>query len=165
MNNLNKNNTYSNNHIAVFPGTFDPITNGHLDIISRGSKIFDRVIVAVGINPDKTPLFSIDQRVEIINKIVSDIPNVEVMSYNTLTAEFATSINASTIIRGIRDCSDFTYESRAAAANRNITGIETVFLCTSSNVSHISSSLVRQIASRNGDISRLVPSEVLPFMP
>jgi len=149
------------NLVAVFPGTFDPVNNGHLDVIRRSSKIFDRLVVGVGINPEKVPLFSLEKRIEMLREAVTDMQNVDVESYDLLTSDFARSVGASVIIRGIRDSNDFHCESKAAAANREISGIETVFLVTSAGFSHISSTLVRQVASHGGDISSMVPPAVL----
>ena len=147
--------------IAVFPGTFDPITNGHLDVIKRGVKLFDELIVAVGDNPDKFILLDHEERVDIIRQILTDIPRSRVESYTGLTVDFAKTVGATAILRGIRNSSDLQYEFQVALTNRVVAGIETVFIMTSTEFAFTSSNLIRQIASMGGDVSALVPPQVL----
>ena len=115
---------------AVFPGQFDPITNGHLDVIRRGVKLFDELIVAVGINPEKKEMFPLDERIEMIRELLDDTPGVKIQKYTGLTVDFVRSVQATTILRGIRDVSDLRYEFQLAIANRTVGGIETVFIMT-----------------------------------
>ncbi|MCD4823885.1 MAG: pantetheine-phosphate adenylyltransferase [Phycisphaerae bacterium] len=151
----------STRRIAIFPGTFDPITNGHLDVIKRGAGLFDELVVAVGENPEKASLLSLDERLGIIREVVGDIPGVSVESFDGLTVDFARTIGATVILRGIRNSSDLQFEFQVALTNRVVAGVETVFIMTSSQYAFTSSSLIRQIASMGGDISALVPAEVL----
>lgn len=146
--------------IAVFPGQFDPITNGHLDVIRRGVELFDELIVAVGINPEKKEMFSLDERVEMIRELVADTPPVRVESYSGLTVDFVCKLNATAILRGIRDVSDLRYEFQLALANRAVGGVETVFIMTGDQYALTSSSLIRQVVALGGDVSKL--SGVLP---
>lgn len=147
--------------LAIFPGSFDPITLGHLDIIKRGVEIFDELIVAVGHNPDKKPLLELNERLDIIRQTVADIPNVSVESFEGLTVDFARKVNASAILRGIRNSNDLQFEFQTALTNRVVSGVETLFIMTSPQYAFTSSSLIRQIATMGGDISSLVPPEVL----
>lgn len=140
---------------AVFPGQFDPITNGHLDVIQRGVKLFDELIVAVGINPDKRELFTLDEREEMIRELLKPIPNTCVMKYEGLTVDFVRQVQASTILRGIRDVSDLRYEFQLAMANRAVGGVETVFIMTGEHYALTSSSLIRQVVALGGDLSAL----------
>lgn len=140
---------------AVFPGQFDPITNGHLDIIHRGVKLFDELIVAVGINPEKRELFTIDERVAMIEALLKDIPGVSVRKYTGLTVDFVRQIDATAILRGIRDASDLRYEFQLALANRAVGGVETVFIMTGDQYALTSSSLIRQIVALRGDVRQL----------
>lgn len=150
---------------AVFPGTFDPITNGHLDVINRGRKLFDRLVVAVGHNPAKDQLFTGEQRVEIVKTIIeqSDMPNVEVASFPGLTVDFARDIGATAILRGIRNVTDLNYEFQIALTNRAIAQIETVFIMTGDTFAFTSSSLIKQIAAGGGidRMHRLLPDLVI----
>ncbi|KPK83444.1 MAG: phosphopantetheine adenylyltransferase [Phycisphaerae bacterium SM23_33] len=146
---------------AVFPGTFDPITNGHLDVIQRGRKLFDELIVAVGDNPEKKALFSQRERVEMIRKVVADWPNVRVATFRGLTVDFAKKVRAAAILRGIRNSSDLQFEFQVALTNRVVAGVETVFIMTSTEFAFTSSSLIKQIASMGGDVSALVPQAVV----
>jgi pantetheine-phosphate adenylyltransferase len=140
---------------AVFPGQFDPITNGHLDVIRRGVKLFDELIVAVGINPEKREMFPLDERIEMIRELLDDTPGVKIQKYTGLTVDFVRSVQATTILRGIRDVSDLRYEFQLAMANRAVGGIETVFIMTGDQFALTSSSLIRQIVSLGGDVGQL----------
>jgi len=154
-----------NNKIAIYPGSFDPLTNGHLDIINRAAPIFDELIIAVAINADKETLFTKDERLNIINESVSDINNVKVKSFNGLLVEYARKNNIFTIVRGLRTLSDFEYEFRMAIMNRNLDClIETVFLMTDEKYGHISSSFVKEIYNLNGDVSSFVPEAALYYL-
>ena len=146
--------------IGVFPGQFDPITNGHLDVIRRGVKLFDELVVAVGVNPDKRELFTLDQRVEIIEELLSDIPNTRVGKYTGLTADYVRKCKATAILRGIRDVSDLRYEFQLALANRAVGNVETIFIMTGDQYALTSSSLIRQVVSLGGDVDQL--QAVLP---
>ena len=145
---------------AIFPGSFDPITNGHLDVIQRGVKLFDELIVAVGKSPIKDPLFTPDERVEMISQLVADIPRVRVDSFDGLTVEYAVKKNADVILRGMRSLTDVHYEFKLAMTNRAVAGIETVFVMTSAEYGFTSSTLIRQIAALGGDVSNLIPKTV-----
>jgi pantetheine-phosphate adenylyltransferase len=141
--------------IAVFPGQFDPITNGHLDVIRRGVALFDELVVGVGINPEKRELFSIDERVEMIQEVLDDTPGVRIEKYTGLTVDFVRAIKATAILRGIRDVSDLRNEFQLAQANRAVGGVETVFIMTGDQYALTSSSLIRQVVSLGGDVNRL----------
>ena len=140
---------------AVFPGQFDPITNGHLDVIRRGVKLFDELVVGVGINPEKREMFSLEERVEIIRELLNDEPTVRVESFTGLTVDFVRRVDATVLLRGIRDVSDLRYEFQLALANRAVGGVETVFIMTGDQHALTSSSLIRQIVSLGGDINQL----------
>ena len=147
--------------VAVYTGTFDPVHLGHLDIIQRGSHLFDRLIVAVGINPDKKTLFTIDERVELIRKEVEGIDNVEVMPFPGLAVHFVREVGARIMLRGLRTLSDMEYEFTMSLMNRNLDSeIETVFLMAKEEFSHVSSSLLRQIAQLGGDLTKFLPEPV-----
>jgi len=149
--------------IAVYPGTFDPITNGHIDIIIRAAKLFDRIIVAVGENPQKSPTFTHTERVDMVKKVVDSLglPNVEVDHFCGLLAEYASRKGVTAIIRGLRAVSDFEYEFQMALANRKLfPRAETVFLMPSQSFVYLSSSIVKIIAQNGGDVSQFVPKEV-----
>ena len=149
-------------NIAVYPGSFDPITNGHLDIISRGAKIYDKLIVAVLVNMDKKCLFDIEERVELIKKVTKDLDNVEVLSFEGLLVDFARNHNSKVILKGLRTVSDFEYEFQMALMNSKLDpDIETVFMMTSSAYSYVSSSSVKQVAKFGGNIKGLVPEELI----
>lgn len=149
-------------NIAIYPGSFDPITNGHLDIITRGAKIYDKVIVAVLVNMDKKCLFSIEERVELIKRVTKDIDNVEVLSFEGLLVDFAKLNNSKVILKGLRTMSDFEYEFQMALMNSKLDSeIETVFMMTSSEYSYVSSSSVKQVAKFGGSIEGLVPKELI----
>ena len=145
---------------AVFPGSFDPITNGHLDVIRRGVKLFDELIIAVGKSPLKNEFFSPDERVEMIKELVGDLPTVYVQSYDCLTVEYAASQGADVILRGLRNLTDVQYEFQLAMTNRSVAGIETVFIMTSEEYGFTSSTMIREIASLGGDVSKLIPKSV-----
>jgi len=145
---------------AIFPGSFDPITNGHLDVIHRGIKLFDELIVAVGRSPIKDPLFTPEERVEMIAELVADIPGVSVESFDGLTVEYAARKQANVILRGLRSLTDVHYEFKLAMTNRSVAGIETVFVMTSAEYGFTSSTLTRQVAALGGDVSNLIPGSV-----
>lgn len=155
-----------NTTIAVCPGSFDPITKGHLDIISRSSKMFDKVIVVVMSNVYKnSSTFTIEQRKEMIEKSVADLKNVKVDCYGGLLADYAASKNARVIIKGLRAMSDFEYEFQMALANKKLNPeLETVFLTTSAENMYLSSSMVKQIASMGGDVSDFVPEAIYSYI-
>lgn len=148
--------------IAVFPGSFDPITLGHLDIIERAVPLFDKIIVAIGTNSSKKYMFLLEQRIKFIEDSVSRFGNVEVMSYNGLTVDFCDEVNAQFILRGLRNPADFEFEKAIAHTNRAITdhNIETIFLLTSSGKAYISSSIVRDVMRNGGKYEILVPDVV-----
>lgn len=147
--------------IAVYPGSFDPITNGHVDIIRRSLRIFDRVVVAVARNSGKHPLFTIEERVELIRTVLADDPRASVDTFDGLLVDFVRSRNARVIIRGLRAISDFEYEFQSAQVNRGLDpSIETLFMMTSVPYVYLSSSVVKEISSLRGDIDSLVPPAV-----
>jgi pantetheine-phosphate adenylyltransferase len=145
---------------AIFPGSFDPITNGHLDVINRGVKLFDELIIAVGRSPIKNPLFTPEERVEMIAELIADMPGVSVESFDGLTVEYAARKKADVILRGLRSLTDVQYEFELAMTNRAVAGIETVFILTGEQYGFTSSTLIRQIASLGGDLSNLIPENV-----
>ena len=150
------------NLIAIYPGTFDPITNGHTDLVHRACQLFDKLIVAVAENAEKTPFFNLDERIDLARNSMSQHDNVEVCGFNSLLVEFMREKNATVILRGLRAVSDFEYEFQLASMNRHLRDdIETVFLTPAEQYSYISSSLVREIAKLGGDISPFVPSNVV----
>lgn len=143
--------------IAVYPGTFDPITNGHTDLVERATKLFTKVIVAVAASPKKRPALSHEMRIELARQVLSHIPNVEVMGFDNLLTEFTRSVNGKVVVRGLRAVSDFEYEFQLANMNRVIApDVESLFLTPSEKHSYISSTLVREIASLNGDFGQFV---------
>ena len=147
--------------IAVVPGTFDPITNGHLDIIKRGAAVFGQVNVVVLNNSSKNPLFSVEERIALIKEATADLPNVQVETFSGLLMDYAESINASAIIRGLRAVSDFEYEMQITSMNRVLNDeIETFFIMTKNQYSFLSSSIVKEVAKYGGYIGELVPSHV-----
>ena len=151
--------------VAIYPGSFDPITNGHLDIIQRGCNIFDKVIVAVLINIDKKGLFTIGERVELIKKATAHLENVEVVSFNGLLVDLAKEYNARVILKGLRAVSDFEYELQMALMNSKLDpDIETLFMMTSIEYSYLSSPSVKQVGKFGGDISGLVPKEIIDMV-
>jgi pantetheine-phosphate adenylyltransferase len=150
------------NRHALYPGTFDPITNGHVDLVRRASSLFDRVVVAIASNAGKAPLFAQEKRVELARQVLAELPNVEVMAYSELTVEFARRHQLSVIIRGLRAVSDFEFEFQLANMNRHLSrDIETVFLTPQEQFTFISSSLVREIAVLGGDVHEFVHPIVL----
>ena len=150
-----------NPRVAVYTGTFDPIHLGHLDVIRRGSHLFDRLIVGVGINPDKSPLFTIEERVQLVEAVTREFGNIEVHSFTGLAVQFVRSLGAGVMLRGLRTTSDMENEFAMSLMNLNLdSGIETVFLMASEQFSHVSSSLLRQIASLGGDLSKFLPEAV-----
>ena len=145
--------------IALYPGTFDPVTLGHLDIIRRAAGVCDKLVIGVLPNSAKRPWFSVEERIELIKKVTSDLDNVEVESFDGLTVDFGKKIGASVIVRGLRAITDFEYELQIAQTNKELSHnqVDTVFLTTSLIYSYLSSSVVKEIASYNGDISPCVP--------
>ena len=145
---------------AVFPGSFDPITLGHCEIIKKAVNIFDEVIVAVGYNPEKKYHFSINQRLEFIENEFANNKKVKIKSYDGLTADFCEKIDSKYIVRGLRNSADFEFEKKIAHFNNNLKKLETIFVLTSPENSFISSSIVREIINNNGDIKKFVPKSV-----
>lgn len=151
--------------IAVYPGSFDPITNGHLDIIERASKIFDKVVVGVLKNKNKKPRFTAEERVMLIEKVTSRLPNVSVASFDGLLVDFARENNANVIIKGLRTVNDFEYEFQMALLNKALDSeCETMFMMTNSKYSYISSSMVNELAGYNGDLAGLVPTDIIHYI-
>lgn len=147
--------------IAIYPGTFDPITSGHLDLIARASRLYDKIIVAVALNKGKTPLFSMMERVELTASVTTEYANVEVRGFDSLLVEFAKQQGANVILRGLRAVSDFEYEFQLAGMNRRLApDLETVFLTPAEQYEFISSSMIREIAQLKGDVSSFVPDLV-----
>ncbi len=148
---------------AIFPGSFDPITNGHLDVIDRGLKLFDELIIAVGRSPIKNQLFTPEERVEMIAEIIHKrkMQGVSVESFDGLTVEYAAKKKADVILRGLRSLTDVQYEFQLAMTNRAVAGIETVFVMTSEQYGFTSSTLIREVATLGGDLSNLIPENVL----
>lgn len=148
--------------IAIYPGTFDPVTNGHIDIMNRALRLFDRVIVAVALNPKKIPLFPLDQRVNFISEATQGFKNLEVIPFNCLLIHFAQSKNATVLIKGLRAVTDFEFELQMALMNRTLDEkLETLFMIPSQEYSFLSSNLVKEIAKHGGEISNLVPPIVI----
>ncbi|MGD8380420.1 MAG: pantetheine-phosphate adenylyltransferase [Gammaproteobacteria bacterium] len=146
---------------ALYPGTFDPITNGHTDLVRRAAELFERIVIAVAANPGKSPAFTLEQRVEFARTALADLDNVDVRPFSGLTVEFARNENVGVILRGLRAVSDFEFEFQLAAMNRHLDPeVETMFLTPSEQYTFISSSLVREIASLGGDVSEFVHPEV-----
>jgi pantetheine-phosphate adenylyltransferase len=142
---------------AMYPGTFDPITNGHQDLVRRAAGLFERVVVAIAANPNKAPMFSLDQRVDLARRVLSDLPNVEIMGYSGLTVEFARKHGLSVVVRGLRAVSDFEFEFQLANMSRHLAReIETVFLTPQEQFTFISSSLIREIAVLGGETKEFV---------
>ena len=151
--------------VGVYPGSFDPVTLGHLDIIKRSSKIVDRLIIGVLNNSAKKPVFTAEERVHMLELVIKDIPNAAVETFDGLTVEFAKSLGATVMFRGLRAVTDFEYEIQIAQTNHALNpDIDTVFLTTRVKYSYLSSSIVKEVASYEGDISKFVPGEILPFV-
>jgi pantetheine-phosphate adenylyltransferase len=150
---------------AVYPGTFDPITNGHIDLVARAARVFSKVVVAIAESPHKKPLLSLDERILLSRNELSGVENVEVLGFSNLLVEFAQQIGAGVLIRGLRAVSDFEYEFQLASMNRHLApDVETLFLTPDEEYSFISSSLVKEIARLDGDVSEFVSDEVRQAM-
>ena len=145
---------------AIFPGTFDPFTLGHLDILNRSKLIFDEVIIGIGENIDKKAMFSLKDRIDFIKSVVINSENIKVQSYKGLTIDFCKKVDANFIVRGVRNNGDFEFEKAIARTNRLLSKIETIFLLTSAKTSFISSSIVRELIKNKGDYSRLIPESI-----
>ncbi len=146
---------------AVCPGTFDPVTNGHLDIFRRASALFDELVIATGTNQSKSRLFGPEERLEMLQQACADLPNVTVMGFTGLIVDFCKEIGAQAIVKGLRGGNDYEYELPMAQMNAHLTGVETVFVPTTASLGYVSSSLVKEVASLGGDVSALVPPPVL----
>jgi len=145
---------------ALCPGTFDPVTNGHLDVIRRAADVFDRVVVAVLENPGKAPLFSMEERAAMLKEATQDLPDVEVASYDGLLVDFAAQRRIGVVVKGVRAVTDFDYELQMAQMNHELTGIETFFVPTRPQWSFLSSSLIKEVVLHGGDVSGMVPAHV-----
>ena len=145
---------------AVCPGSFDPVTNGHVDVINRAAGLYDELVVAVLVNPGKAGLFPVEERIELLREAVADLPTVRVDSFQGLLVDYCRAHDIPVIVKGLRAVSDFEYELQMAQMNRELAAIETLFVPTAPQVGHLSSSLVKQIAMFGGDVSRLVPKAV-----
>lgn len=146
---------------AMYPGTFDPITNGHHELVRRASRLFDRVVVAIAASPHKTPVFSLEQRIGLAREVLADIDNVTVVGYDGLTVNYAKSEGLAVVIRGLRAVSDFEYEFQLSSMNRHLEpDVETVFLCPEAEYTFISSTLVREVSALGGDVSKFVHPSV-----
>lgn len=144
--------------IAIFPGSFDPFTNGHLDVVQRGTALFDEIVIAIGNNSNKKRAWEVEDMVEIIGEVFNDQPNITVQSYKGLTADFANKVGAKFLLRGLRNTTDFEYENTIAQANRHVNKeLETVFLITSPHLAAISSSIIREIHSYGGNVNDFIP--------
>lgn len=146
---------------AIFPGSFDPLTLGHDDIIRRGITLFDELIIAIGINAEKKYMFTLEERMRFVTEAFNEEPRIKVLTYEGLTVDFCKKMDANFILRGLRNPADFEFEKAIAHTNRKLSEIETVFLLTSSGKSYISSSIVRDVIRNGGDYSGLVPSSVV----
>ena len=151
----------SDQRLAVYPGSFDPLTNGHVDIIARGARLFDRVVVAILLNPGKQPLFSVEERITIVKEVFKDTPNVEVDTFSGLLVEYAKRRQANVIVRGLRAVADFEYELQMALMNRHLSAdLETVFMMPAEQYTYVSSRLIKEIAALGGSLTGLVPESV-----
>ena len=148
---------------AIFPGSFDPLTLGHVDVIQRALPLFDHLVIAIGVNADKKYMYSLEERKKIIQDTFRGINNIEVVHYEGLTVDFCQKVGAQFILRGLRNPADFEFEKAIAHTNRTLSDIETVFLLTASATSFISSSIVRDVIRNHGDYSKLVPASVMQF--
>ncbi len=153
-----------NKRLGLFPGTFDPITYGHLDVIERAAKLFDELVVGVGDNPAKASLLDQATRAQIVREAAGDLSNVRVETFTGLTVDLARALGAAAIVRGLRTSADLNAELQMAMTNRAAAGIETVFVVTAAEYAYISSSLIKQIAQNGGDISSMVPPQVIPHI-
>ena len=154
-----------NRNTAIYPGTFDPVTHGHTDLVARAARVFDRVVVAIAESPHKKPLFSLDQRIAMTRDVLADLPNVEVVGFDSLLIEFTVEVGANVLIRGLRAVSDFEYEFQLASMNRHLhPEIETMFLTPDESYSFISSTLVKEVARLGGDVSSFVSEDVSAAM-
>lgn len=154
-----------NRNTAIYPGTFDPVTHGHTDLVARAARVFDRVVVAIAESPHKQPLFSLEQRIEMTRDVLADLHNVEVVGFDSLLIEFTVEVGANVLIRGLRAVSDFEYEFQLASMNRHLhPEIETMFLTPDENYSFISSTLVKEVARLGGDVSSFVSEDVSEAM-
>jgi len=150
--------------LAIYPGSFDPITNGHLDVLERASKLFDKVIISVLSNSEKKPFLSIDDRIRLIKESVAHLENVEVDTFDGLTAHYAEKKGAKVLIRGLRAVSDFEYEMQLAQMNKTLSpGLETIFLTPKPKYNFVSSSVVKEVAMLGGDVSKFVPKAVYSY--
>ena len=148
--------------IAIVPGSFDPVTNGHIDIIKRTAELFDEVYVAILVNSSKKPLFTVEERIELLKHVTSDIKNVKIESFSGLLVDFARKKKASCIVKGLRAVSDYEYEVQMALTNKQIAPeIETLFIPTSGLYSYLSSSIVKEVAKYGGDLSQMLPNEII----
>jgi pantetheine-phosphate adenylyltransferase len=146
---------------AIYPGSFDPLTNGHLDVIQRAAKLFDRVVVAVAVNEGKKPLFTVQERLALVRGAIQHLPNVEADSFDTLLVDFAVSKKAVAVVRGLRAVSDFEFEFQMALMNRKLNeNIETIFMMPKDTYTFLSSRIVKEIARLGGDVSTFVPEQV-----
>ena len=150
---------------AIYPGTFDPITLGHVDVVRRGLKLFERIVIGIADNPDKGPMFDVQTRLDMVNAVFADEPNVEAVRFSGLLVELAHDYQADAILRGLRAASDFEYEFQMATMNRRLDErIETVFVMAREDYTFVSSRFIREISKMGGDVSALVPAAVLPYL-
>ena len=145
---------------AIYPGSFDPVTNGHLDIIERGCKLFDEIVIAVVVNPGKQPMFTLDERIATVKEVLNDVDGVEVASFEGLLVDYALGRGARLIVKGLRAVSDFEYEMQMAQMNHRLAGVETLFMVANPAFSFLSSSIVKEVARFGGSVEGLVPAEV-----
>jgi pantetheine-phosphate adenylyltransferase len=145
---------------AICPGSFDPVTNGHLDVIGRAAAQFDRVIVTVMVNQNKRGLFTVDERIEVLRESTADLSNVEVASWQGLLVDFARERGVSAIVKGLRGANDFDYELQMAQMNQKLSGVDTLFIATNPTYSYLSSSLVKEVATFGGDVTGMLPDDV-----